>query len=681
MAGSAAEAEIEVVEAIETVRVPADVPPGGAFTVASGKTTKSGKEVKAKTYFRASGRWPTLVPRNVVLVAGKRHSQRPSATSKDVIRDTQETTADDNFQWQTDEELPWERASDDAQWLPGPAPNGRGITGRAMPKFTGPKQGPTDRSLNKRSTARQIMGSVQFSERYLNAVVAHAKQHCVKWREAHGTGGLEAAFDPALLKPEHVELWLALRVKLASLNTSIAAEWVWDKDKTHFFDAAVHRSCPLNVYKWLNRHLSFGDYGEGPADGAERVRFDRFAKRRELSNIAKEQARKAYNPGQHIGIDDAVRSTRHLDGKRIRYKAQSHTGKIVHSLNDGRTHYFLHWEEQGWNAGDTEEDDNSPAMAGLCKRLGSAVKSNVGHVLWMDKGYTTQESARALSGLGIGVCGVTSADRVGLPRRFIAELKKRLTCARKCEHGADCAECKRWVWCVLHKYSAADKCYWELELWSDGNALVICLSNCASATRTVKVCRTAKQQVFEVHAPEAIGKYSIFGRSCTDIGDEYRKRISLAVRRQLRQGPKGALFDAELGFVNGLIVMRALRKCNSITTWEFCDAFVAEVLRDVSIRRRDVGVALALPLSPAPGSSGIQTRDQAREHVPVNFVEQDRAKRRRNEEAPTNSRRGHKCNRTDCEAGAVKRPEIYCPGCDAWYHFSCFFCSHGVYKR
>lgn len=57
---------------------------------------------------------------------------------------------------------------------------------------------------------------------------------------------------------------------------------------------------------WLNRHLSFGEYGEVGANDESLEGFDRYIKRRELSNIARAQASKAFRPGQHVGIDDGV---------------------------------------------------------------------------------------------------------------------------------------------------------------------------------------------------------------------------------------------------------------------------------------------------------------------------------------------------------------------------------------
>ena len=166
--------------------------------------------------------------------------------------------------------------------------------------------------------------------------------------------------------------------------------------------------------------------------------------------------------------------------------------------------------------------------------------------------------------------------------------------------------------------------------------------------------------------------YGIFGRSCTDGGDQHRKKISLAARRQLRQGPKGALFDAEIGLVNGAIIMKHLRG-TECTTWDFCELFMSEVLNSVCVRQRMPG-----EMQVAQASEGeMRTRAQQKAHTPINVVEENRCKRRRGEDAPPRWQgRGSACMRTDCPEGLPKHPNIFCPGCDGWYHLCCFAKSH-----
>ena len=177
----------------------------------------------------------------------------------------------------------------------------------------------------------------------------------------------------------------------------------------------------------------------------------------------------------------------------------------------------------------------------------------------------------------------------------------------------------------------------------------------------------------------SIGRYSIYGRSATDGGDQARKRIGLAARRQLRQGPKGALFDAEIGFVNGAIVGEELRG-GSLKTWDFCYEFMSDVLRSVSVRK-NAPVQLHHGLHSI--SDTATTRAAQAAHVPVDFVVENRAKRKRGEECGSRScGRGRTCCRSDCQRGLPQRPSIFCKGCSeiegcsGWYHFPCYVNAH-----
>ena len=64
-----------------------------------------------------------------------------------------------------------------------------------------------------------------------------------------------------MVRDEHIELWHAARVRVAALNSSVPAEKLWDQSCRHY-DAELDGALPYGVYKWLNRHLSFGEYGE-----------------------------------------------------------------------------------------------------------------------------------------------------------------------------------------------------------------------------------------------------------------------------------------------------------------------------------------------------------------------------------------------------------------------------------
>lgn len=153
-------------------------------------------------------------------------------------------------------------------------------------------------------------------------------------------------------------------------------------------------------------------------------------------------------------------------------------------------------------------------------------------------------------------------------------------------------------------------------------------------------------------------------------------RLSLAKRRRLRQGPKGALSDAEIGFVNGAIVADHLW-ARPVTTWEFVDLYCAEVLAAISARQRG-GPALA-----AATEDGGRTRGDLRSHIPMWFADGARKRRRVggvSEPAPMRGRGC--CLHPGCDAGEPIRPSFYChacaqtEGCNGWYHWSCYWARH-----
>ena len=154
------------------------------------------------------------------------------------------------------------------------------------------------------------MQSVQFTARYLKRVVELAQQHAAAWAATHTQlDSVERSFKSSLLQPSHVELWIALKVRIAMLNVNIPASWLWDPSHPRVYDPVVDKACPYDVYRWLNRHLSFGEYGESGAggEGVQVAGFDRYIKRRELSDIARAQAARAFRPG---GVWVLCRATR-----------------------------------------------------------------------------------------------------------------------------------------------------------------------------------------------------------------------------------------------------------------------------------------------------------------------------------------------------------------------------------
>ena len=333
---------------------------------------------------------------------------------------------------------------------------------------------------------------------------------------------------------------------------------------------------------------------------------------------------------------------------------------------------------------DDPDDSSSAAASSLTLRLRRAYRSltpHVGHCLWLDRGQSSLAACQQCVDDGYDVTALMQTNRIGLPRRYLAELKQSMACPRGCKHGSHSTGCLRWSWTVLHKGR------WELEIWSDGSHLVIALSSCTSATRCVHLARQVGNTTWRVVCPMGVGCYNIFGRNATDGGDQQRNRLSLSSRRRTRVGPKGALFDAEIGaFVNGSIIAELKRKAK-LTLWEFADEYTSDVLASVTMRQRTPArMAAAAAAQHDASSSG--TRAEKCAHTPIDFLaECARAKRAAkhagSSSMPVTGKRGRACCETDCDPGEPKRPRIFCPGCareregcSGWYHAACYWRRH-----
>lgn len=143
----------------------------------------------------------------------------------------------------------------------------------------------------------------------------------------------------------------------------------------------------------------------------------------------------------------------------------------------------------------------------------------------------------------------------------------------------------------------------------------------------------------------------------------------------MRQGTKTALGELEICIVNGVICAEDLRD-EIVTVWEFADEYARDVLAAVSMRSTWSATVEAELERPA-------TRGAAEAHVPRCFPHENKLKRKAGEEAPPSwAGYGKVCAMRDDECAPCdpheSRPDIFCPGCHAYYHFACFFHRHDV---
>ena len=248
-------AAVPVFSSLSKVVVPSHVPAGAKFEVRLSCSRNGEPASKLKSLWRAAGNKPVVQRRTVTSAPGKRWSQRPSERVGPgaLAVDALVTTATSVQSWETEDELPFECHQEDVGWRAGPV---GGSSGRKLPDFTGPKPGPTSARLTARSGSRAVMRSVQFTPRYKQSVIRLARQHAYAWQRSHSTRDkIEKAFSAAKLVEDHVELWLAIRARIAMTNPHVPASWLWSRQRKHLYDPWLDAACPFDVYQWLNRHL------------------------------------------------------------------------------------------------------------------------------------------------------------------------------------------------------------------------------------------------------------------------------------------------------------------------------------------------------------------------------------------------------------------------------------------
>ena len=777
---------VTVVNSLAEVVVPPNTPPGGKFSVyLKAPATRDGRaRCKLTELWAASGTMPAQQPRKVSVASGWRHEHRPSNYAKQVsgthAKAIDHVTSDRHAaaSWATDEPAPFEAKQDDVGWLPGPV---GGDAGRAMPAFAHP--GPHCRRprITQGSSARTIMKELCWFPARVQYILAQTKAKSASWCRSHPVpDGIERAWAADNTTAEHLELHLVAKVRIARLNPAIRADVLWD-DKHDLYDSRLDAALPYDCFRWLNRHLCFGDAGvdtgsdesDSEAEDGQEQAHDRFRKGRAASDLVREEATKVFCCGQHVVWDDWVRVTRHLDGTRQRHKAALHTGCTGEGIACCKTNYIVSWEERGWIRGeaqhatgssgaangaggsddtvsgtgggvpgwvrpaqqqsgsagrgrgrgrggrgrgrgsgrgrgaaaaatadedetddeadgsDSSDDGSGDEAAGVnatASRFERAVKAlqpNVGHCVWMDNGLGTIKVLKACRRLGHHGTSLMNVNRVGIPRRLIALLRKRVRCPKGCSHEVTSEACTRFSWFVMHKGP------WELSIWFDignqvkGKGCVISVSDCTSCTRTNTLSRTVGRRTQLVAVPEPIGGYNLYGRHGLDISDQQRKRLSLAHRRLLRQGPKRHLFDMEISFCNGVSVRNTKRDVSGDahdTVWDFADEYCDNVLSAVSMRRRSSGIITAATAQQTTAA----TRAALESHVPINFQVQARRAKRAGDADPPKRKRGRKCcDAPNCLPGELKQPTLFCAGCkrertkcSGWYCESCFWKRH-----
>ena len=581
-------------------------------------TTRGGAKADV-LWFKVREKQPKKISRSIEIVTDEhRYERRPSLVAK---RGGGRTATDvlfaDTFvgnckSWKEPAEMPDERKKEDTGWLPGPILD-RGKE-PALPAFNGPKPGPTNVNLTHESSNLDIMDEI-LTPRFKACVRKHTITHAEKWRKEHPdwkNNTIETAFASTglgFLGEDHqpavfaclFDMWLVARLKVAQLKPEMPAMALWGKFKPslHLHDVELDSMITYNQYVWCNRHMSFADTNENEEDDEEEegeeeeeeeptledgesdsdpedddvkssddereepteaVR-DTHRKRREATNIFNEDQARAYNPFQHLGYDDGVRTTKHWDKIRIRYKASVHSGSIVFMLNDCKTHFCIYLEEANWWSKKRSGDEHINSFDNRLKRAGAVLQAKsegldgviANYCISIDRGIADIAAAASLKKMGIYTNSIVMTNRIGLPRQYINEVKRDLQyCPRGCTHQ-DEPTCRRFMWTVLNKDG------FELTLWQDAK-LIVSYGNFFSGTRAGEICRGGHRCVdsYRVWIPESPWHYNVEGRSATDGADQSRRKLAMAERRILRAGLKGMTFIFDVAFTNGHALWKML---------------------------------------------------------------------------------------------------------------------------
>lgn len=200
------------------------------------------------------------------------------------------------------------------------------------------------------------------------------------------------------------------------------------------------------------------------SEGYDRVdrTHDTHRKRIVITNIANAACAAAYNPHQHLGLDEGTRSTKHWDKVRIRFKASVHSGSLVDMLNDCCTNYCVWFEEQSWHSKKFEGEEINSIKSRLLRAASCLIekgmdprigKSTSAYCISLDRGYGNVAAQDALwAEAGVYSNSMVQTNRCGMPRELISQVQVDLhACDKDCDHKLSAHGCRKFMWTVVHK--------------------------------------------------------------------------------------------------------------------------------------------------------------------------------------------------------------------------------------
>ena len=206
----------------------------------------NGDATREVTYYINYSKCPNIIERVVEEYIGPKQGQRPHKQARDAgkkrVRDAHVADHHTGFEgdFTSTVQMPDESRPEDTGWLPGPCPGGP--QGRPLPKFTGPKQGPSDSSLSSTSSAIEIMDNL-LTEDICQELLNCLKENGIRYRDEHhqDDNNEDAWFIPPKaavertflnldeMNTDHVRLWVCAKLRIAQLSPAMPQEELWDR--------------------------------------------------------------------------------------------------------------------------------------------------------------------------------------------------------------------------------------------------------------------------------------------------------------------------------------------------------------------------------------------------------------------------------------------------------------------
>jgi len=257
---------------------------------------------------------------------------------------------------------------------------------------------------------------------------------------------------------------------------------------------------------------------------------DPLRKIRPLLDTVLMRSQRAYYPGRHLTVDEAMVGFKGRSPMRQHIKRKSKdTGFKIWMLVECETNYVYNFEiytgKRG--TGKSEAGQSKRVVEQLCERL----HHNIWHIICMDGFFTSVSLFQSLYDKGIYALGTTRHNRVNFPLTLTYD-------NRRLQRGQDVFRQKGNLQCVS---------------WMDKKAVNF-LSTCCDVGRQETVQRREKKakEKVSIPCPEVVKEYHRWMRG-VDVFSQ-RESYSRIGRRSRRWWPRLAWFLIDMAISNSYVL-------------------------------------------------------------------------------------------------------------------------------